>query len=128
MLILSQTTAPWRRIQTSKCLIQVLPDNFSWSALSLVLPWRACSPNDPLLHCLPQEVRRNTEVEAALLLAHRFDGGVLPLPALLAPVKRTLLARWGRRYLPGVAADPAALVAKLRSRLAAEPPLAGRFC
>lgn len=73
-------------------------------------------------------MRRNTEVEAALLLAHRFDGGVLPLPALLAPVKRTLLARWGRRYLPGVAADPAALVAKLRSRLAAEPPLAGRFC
>lgn len=70
-------------------------------------------------------MRRNKELEAGLLLAQRFGDGGLPLPALLAPAKRTLLSRWARRHLPGLAPDQAALVAELRSRLAAEPPLAG---
>jgi hypothetical protein len=47
-----------------------------------------------------QEVRRNTEVEAALLLAQRFVDGWLPLPALLAPARRTLLSQWCRCHLP----------------------------
>lgn len=47
-----------------------------------------------------QEVRRNTEVEAALLLAQRFADGWLPLPALLAPARRTLLSQWCRCHLP----------------------------
>ena len=51
--------------------------------------------------------------------------GWLPLPALLAPAKRTPLALWARRHLAGPLADLAALVTELRSRLAAEPPLPG---
>lgn len=73
-----------------------------------------------------QELRRNVEVEAAVLMAQRFSGGWVALPPLLYAGRRTLLASWARKnLLPQTLSAPAALLAELRSRIIRDAASAG---
>jgi hypothetical protein len=68
-----------------------------------------------------QEVRRNVEIEAEVLIAQRFRDGWLPLPPLLCTSRRSLLAAWACKTFPSTTLlQPALLLTSIHGMVVAE--------